>query len=160
MTDDEANSFFDELMDALRHNHLHWIAEQVSREIAEGRPTVTGLKSARPRKNPAERVIQVAEYEPKEKLLTLITVIEETVVSSAMIVQHFADFLSVAPGQPLSITFTGDAPDDTATTISETHLTTTVPAGVELRRLLSELRSEVDVVLPDASGGVIDAGKT
>jgi hypothetical protein len=69
VTDDEANAAFEELMQALREKKLDWIADQVLREIAEGKsvvamltpeqaPKIGPFSGGRPRKTRA----RAAEY--------------------------------------------------------------------------------------------------
>jgi hypothetical protein len=157
VTDDEANLAFEELMRALRERGLAWIAEQVSREIAEGKsivalltpepaPRLGPFSIGRPRKTRAHAAAftRVLPYDPKSKLLRLITSIETTVASSASIVKHLAGFMSA--GQPFSITFRSDAAEESGSRISEADLVVTVPAGERLGHLLSELKDEVNVV--------------
>jgi hypothetical protein len=153
VTDEEANSVFDDLMRALREKGLGWIADQVSREIAEGKSIVAMLTPeqapkpgpfSRPRKTRARAAefTRVLPYDAKSKLLKLITAIEATVASSAAIVEHLAGFVS--GGQPFDIIFRGDVPEESDYRISDHDLLVTVPAGERQRNLLSELRSEVN----------------
>jgi hypothetical protein len=155
MTDEEANSVFDDLMRVLREKGLDWIADQVSREIAEGKSVVAILtpeqapklgpfSPSRPRKTRARAAefTRVLPYDAKSKLLKLITSIETTVASSAAIVEHLAGFVS--KGQPFDIIFRGDEMDESDYRISDHDLAVTVPAGQRLRYLLDELKNEVD----------------
>lgn len=157
VTDEEANSAFEELMHALREQGLDWIADQVSREIAEGKSVVAMLTPeqapklgpfsvGRPRKTRARAAefTRVLPYDAKSKLLKLITSIETTVASSAAIIENLAGFVS--GGQPFDIIFRGEEPDESGYRISEDDLAVTVPAGERLRHLLSELKNEVDGV--------------
>ncbi|WP_342714129.1 hypothetical protein [Bradyrhizobium sp. B039] len=154
VTDEDANSAFEELMRALRERGLDWIADQVSRDIAEGQSVVTILTPeqapklgpfsvGRPRKTRARAAefTRVLPYDAKSKLLKLITAIETTVASSAAIAEHLAGFVSA--GQPFGIIFRGDEPEESSYRISEDDLVVTVPAGERLQHLLSELRNEV-----------------
>jgi hypothetical protein len=155
VTDEEASSVFDELMRALREKDLHWIADQVSREIAEGRPVVAILTPeqapklgpfsvGRPRKTRARAAefTRVLPYDAKSKLLKLIASIETTVASSAAIIEHLAEFVSA--GQPFDIIFRSDEADKSDYRISDDDLAVTVPAGERLQHLLSELKNEVN----------------
>lgn len=155
VTDEEANSVFDELMTALREKGLGWIADQVSREIAEGKAVIAMLtpepapklgpfSAGRPRKTRARAAefTRVLPYDAKSKLFKLITSIETTVGSSAAIVEHLGGFIS--NGQPFDIIFRGDGPDESDYRISDNDLTVTVPAGDRLRHLLAELKNEVN----------------
>jgi hypothetical protein len=155
VTDEEANSVFDDLIRALREKDLGWIADQVSREIAEGRSVVAVLtpeqapklgpfSAGRPRKTRARAAefTRVLPYDAKSKLLKLITSIETTVASSAAIIEHLAGLVS--KGQPFDIIFRPDEPDKSGYKISDDDLSVTVPAGERLRHLLSELKNEVN----------------
>jgi hypothetical protein len=155
VTDEDANSVFDELIRALREKRLGWIADQVSREIAEGKSVIAMLtpesapklgpfSAGRPRKTRARAAefTRVLPYDAKSKLLKLITSIETTVASSAAIIEHLAAFVS--EGQPFDIIFRGDGPDESGYRISDDDLIVTVPAGERLRHFLSELKDEVN----------------
>jgi hypothetical protein len=154
MTDDEANSAFDYLVHALRERGLDWIADQVSREITEGKSVVAKLtpeqaprfgpfRVARARKTRAQMAefTRVLPYDAKSKLLKLITSIETAVASPAAMIEHLGAFVS--KGQPFDLVFRGDGPDEPSYRISEDDLVVTVPAGKKLQDLLSELKNEV-----------------
>ncbi|MGT2503862.1 hypothetical protein ACVOMS_29740 [Bradyrhizobium guangxiense] len=154
MTDDEANSAFDYLVHALRERRLDWIADQVTREIAEGRtvlamltpepaPKLGPFRVERPRKTRARAAefTKVLPYDAKSKLLKLITAIETTVASSAAMIEHLGAFVS--KGQPFDLLFREDRVDESSYRISDEDLIVTVPAGRKLQELLSELKKEV-----------------
>jgi len=107
VTDEEAHSAFEELMRALHERHLDWIAEQVLREIAEGKsiealltpepaPRLGSFSVGRPQRTRerATEFTKVLPYDAKSQLLKLITSIETTVASSASILEHLAKFVS------------------------------------------------------------------
>ncbi|GLH80315.1 hypothetical protein SSBR45G_52240 [Bradyrhizobium sp. SSBR45G] len=154
MTNEEADAVFDELMMILRKKKLEWIADQVAREIAEGRPVVETLTPVyAPKSGPfastrvgksRSRAVEftgVQPYDSKSKLIKLITAIETTVASSAAMIEHLAGFL--AGGQPFDIIFRGEGGEDSGYRVSDVDLTVTVPAGQVLQRLLLELEREV-----------------
>lgn len=157
MTDDEANSAFDYLLHALREQGLDWIADQVFREIAEGKsvlamltpdqaPKLGPFRLDRTRKTRARvaEYTKVLPYDAKSRLLKLITSIETTVASSAAMIEHLGAFVS--KGQPFDLVFREDVSDEPSYRISDADLVVTVPAGRKLQELLSELKNEVDRV--------------
>ena len=107
ITDEEAFSAYNELALILHELRVGWIAQQVAREIAEGKSEITTLSGEEqiPRglgpfslkrsksKRPAE-FMRVVPYTPKSMLLTLIASIETAVLSSAAIEEHLASFVS------------------------------------------------------------------
>jgi hypothetical protein len=154
MTDDEANLAFDYLVHALRERGLDWIADQVTREIAEGKSVVAMLTPeqapklgpfrvdrARKTRARAAEFTKVFPYDAKSKLLKLITSIETAVASPAAMIEHLGAFVS--KGQPFDLVFRGDGPEEPNYRISEEDLVVTVPAGHKLQDLLSELKNEV-----------------
>ena len=152
MTDDEALSAYNELLSMLRGLRLEWVAQQVGREIAEGKPIREPLRTvrigpfdaearSRSRARKAEYT-RVIPYDPKSMLIKLIDSIETVVVSSTSIATHLSHFIS--PGQPFTVNFRGETPDDISFGISEADLTVTVPAADALRALLIELKQEAE----------------
>jgi hypothetical protein len=155
MTDEEATRTYDELVEILRARRLDWLAQQVAREIAEGKSEITTLSAKelhdwgplslrRKSVKRAAEFTRVVPYSPKARLLKLIESIETTVLSCAAIEQHLARF--VAGEQPFTIRFISDDAEGPSYDISEADLSVTPPAAEALRSLLAGLRGEIDGV--------------
>jgi hypothetical protein len=154
MTDEDAKRTYDDLVEILRGHHLDWLAQQVAREIAEGKSEITTLSASEQRdlgpfskrkstKRAAE-FTRVVPYSPKAKLLKLIEAIEAAVLSSAAIEQHLAHFVSGE--QPFAIHFRSDDAEGPSYNITEVDLSVTPPAAEALKSLLAELSEEIDSV--------------
>ena len=152
MTDEEATRTYDELVGILRGQDLDWLAQQVAREIAEGKSEITTLSAKEQRdwgpfsleRGSAKRAAEFTRsvpYSPKAKLLKLIESMETIVLSSAAIEQHVAHVVS--QGQPFTIRFRSDDAEGPSYDISETDMSVTPPAAESLRSLLAGLREEI-----------------